>query len=447
MASYYQDEHDGDMAGAGFDRRNMFQRTIKERVAARDEVRADQNKTSYEKFGPDLRMTVSNALLMTNMPFAQGSMRKKKSGQAVTRLWEGFRQRLEDFISDRKVQLFIVGLIAVNSLLMGLTTFKDVSDNDQAMTIIGEIDRIILIIFTVELCVNLIVHNTKFFAIVGLAFDFVTIVTSLAFPNTTIIRALRIFRAFRLFGRLDSLKKILYMLFSTSDLMFSIFFVLVLVYYIFAVLFTQLLQDCQEKYECYGDEDIDYFGSLDMSFLSLFQLMVLEDWANLTRMTQKKFVWSWLPILIFIVISSFIFLNLIIAVLCDSLNNLSKNAVESVETQEALADAKQAKKLCQEKLQQNDVRRRKELDRLAIRMDDMRKELIKVRERKRIHRLEQRKKSPYSVRTPSSLSSYTTVATSQASLTLMSTVDEVQDWNLVESFPVAPSFFRDSVDW
>eukprot|EP00816_Leptocylindrus_hargravesii_P011690 CAMPEP_0196815094 /NCGR_PEP_ID=MMETSP1362-20130617/47797_1 /TAXON_ID=163516 /ORGANISM="Leptocylindrus danicus, Strain CCMP1856" /LENGTH=428 /DNA_ID=CAMNT_0042191943 /DNA_START=267 /DNA_END=1550 /DNA_ORIENTATION=+ len=428
MASYYQDEDDDEMAGAGFDRRGMFQHTIRERVAVRDEVLADQNKTSYEKFGPDLRMTTSHALLVHDMPFDQGSMRKKKCGQSVIRLWEGVRQRLEDFITDRRVQLFIVGLIAVNSLLMGLTTFKYVYQDDQAMTIIGEIDRIILIIFTAELCVNLIVHNKRFFANRWLAFDFVTIVTSLAFPNTTIIRTFRIFRAFRLFGRLDSLKKILHMLFSTSDLMFSIFFVLMLVYYIFAVLFTQLLQDCQEKYECYGDEDIDYFGSLDMSFLSLFQLMVLEDWANLTRMTQKKFSWSWVPILIFIVISSFIFLNLIIAVLCDSLNNLPKNVVESVETQKALADAKEAKKLCLEKLQQNDVRRRKELDRLAIRMDDMRKELIKVREKKRIHRLEQRKKSPYSVMTPSSLSSYTTVASSQASQTFMSTIDEVQDW-------------------
>ena len=235
------------------------------------------------------------------------------------------------------------------------------------------------------------------------------------------------------------------MLFSTSDLMVSIFFVLMLVTYIFAVLLTQLFQDCQELHECYGDDDIDYFGSLGMSFISLFQLMVLEDWANLTRMIQVKHVWAWLPITIFIIISSFIFLNLIIAVLCDSLNNLPKNEeiVEDVDTSDASTRFL-------ERLSEKDIKRRKTVGHLAIRLSDMRKKLIKVRENKRIHRLGQRKKTISGAReiTPLTLcSSYAITTTSlQSSLTFTSIMDEVPDWSSVENFPVASSFFRDVLD-
>ena len=112
-------------------------------------------------------------------------------------------------------------------------------------------------------------------------------------------------------------------------------------------MFTQLFSDCAE-YHCYGDGQPDLFKQLDGSLYSLFVLMNLEDWGNTTRMLQNKYTWAWLPVIAFILISSFIMLNLVIAVLCDSLAD--QNESESENKEAAKDDGSKAKTINVEQL-------------------------------------------------------------------------------------------------
>jgi len=48
---------------------------------------------------------------------------------------------------------------------------------------------------------------------------------------------------------------------------------MLLVFYIFGVMFTQLFQSSYED----GVTDVDYFSSLDRTFFTLFQLMTLDS--------------------------------------------------------------------------------------------------------------------------------------------------------------------------
>lgn len=84
---------------------------------------------------------------------------------------------------------------------------------------------------------------------------------------------------------------------------------LMLIFYIFAVLFTQL----------FGELELSapFFSRLDNSLLTLFVMMTME-WADVARECMDQIWWAWAPFIAFIMITGFIVFNLIIAVVCDA---------------------------------------------------------------------------------------------------------------------------------
>jgi hypothetical protein len=93
---------------------------------------------------------------------------------------------------------------------------------------------------------------------------------------------------------------------------------LCLIFYIFGVMFTQLFKDLYVE----GYTDYNYFGDLEWTFFTLFQMMTMDNWASITRQVVYVYKWSWLPFTLFVIISGFIVANLIIAVICDAIGAL-----------------------------------------------------------------------------------------------------------------------------
>ena len=86
---------------------------------------------------------------------------------------------------------------------------------------------------------------------------------------------------------------------------------------------------------CYADGDddlgVNYFGRLDHTMFTLFMLMSMENWSDIIRMTDKEYPWAWIPLLTFMIISAFVMLNLVIAVLCEALSALKDETDEQTE--------------------------------------------------------------------------------------------------------------------
>ena len=97
--------------------------------------------------------------------------------------------------------------------------------------------------------------------------------------------------------------------------MFAIGLLLLLVSYVFAVMFTQLFQDLYSR----GLTTVDYFGRMDDTFFTLFQIMTLDAWAEVAREVMAVYAWAWVPFIVFLIITSFVVVNLIIAVICDAI--------------------------------------------------------------------------------------------------------------------------------
>jgi voltage-gated sodium channel len=102
--------------------------------------------------------------------------------------------------------------------------------------------------------------------------------------------------------------------------MFAIGLLLFLVSYIFAVMCTQLFADLYPTYT-----DVDYWGRLDATFFSLFQIMTLDNWSAIARQTMVAYPYAWLPIIVFVIVTGFVVVNLIIAVICDAISALHED--------------------------------------------------------------------------------------------------------------------------
>lgn len=107
-------------------------------------------------------------------------------------------------------------------------------------------------------------------------------------------------------------------LFGVMPRMFAIGLLLFLVSYIFAVMFTQLFKDLYAEGKTYDN----YFGRLDETFFTLFQMMTLDNWSDIARQVMKEYSWAWLPFVVFVIVTGFVVVNLIIAVICDAISAL-----------------------------------------------------------------------------------------------------------------------------
>jgi len=171
-----------------------------------------------------------------------------------------------------------------------------------------------LSIFTVELVLQFTYNGLYFFYDGWLIFDLIIVCVSWTLSTYQVIRAFRIFRALRLITRVKVLKNLVVALLSVLPRMAAIGCLMGLIFYIFAVMFTSLFKDI-----VFSDGE-SYFGRLDYTLFTLFQMMTL-DWAGIARelMAEKGKGWAWIPIVTFILISSFIVYNLIVAVICDAI--------------------------------------------------------------------------------------------------------------------------------
>mmetsp|Transcript_28228 Transcript_28228/g.56804 ORF Transcript_28228/g.56804 Transcript_28228/m.56804 type:complete len:359 (+) Transcript_28228:188-1264(+) len=214
-----------------------------------------------------------------------------------------------EIVNDHNVQLGIIVLIVINAIMMGVATFDFVSENPKVDNVFEKTDLAFLIIFTIELGMQLIYHGWTFYKDGWLVFDFIIVVLSWSFASLQIIRAFRIFRALRIITRIETMRNLVAALFDIMPRLGAITALLLLIFYIFAVLFTQL----------FGDLELSapFFSRLDYSLLTLFVMMTME-WADVARECMDQIWWAWAPFIAFIMITGFIVFNLIIAVVCDA---------------------------------------------------------------------------------------------------------------------------------
>ena len=144
----------------------------------------------------------------------------------------------------------------------------------------------------------------------------------------SVLRALRIMRVLRLISIVPQMRTVVGALFGALPGMGSIVAVLLLVFYVAAVMATKL----------FGADFPEWFGSVGGSMYSLFQVMTLESWSmGIVRPVMEQYPHAWIFFVPFIIATSFTVLNLFIALIVNSMQSLHSQTTDSVRSEAAIA--------------------------------------------------------------------------------------------------------------
>eukprot|EP00529_Nitzschia_sp_RCC80_P014092 CAMPEP_0113513088 /NCGR_PEP_ID=MMETSP0014_2-20120614/39673_1 /TAXON_ID=2857 /ORGANISM="Nitzschia sp." /LENGTH=727 /DNA_ID=CAMNT_0000409463 /DNA_START=421 /DNA_END=2600 /DNA_ORIENTATION=- /assembly_acc=CAM_ASM_000159 len=227
-----------------------------------------------------------------------------------SKLWRA-RLFVGRLVNHEYVQITIIILIMLNAIMMGMGTMDFVTENPFVEHVFTQIDRGFLVIFTLEVAMQLFYLGAALFQDAWLIFDLVIVILSWSFESLQIVRAFRIFRAFRLVTRVKPLRDLVLAVGAVLPRMYAIAALLLIIFYVFAVLFTELFS------ELIYEHDVNYFKTLDASLFTCMEMMTLE-WAGIARETIDQVSWAWAPFTAFIAISGFIVYNLIVAVVVEA---------------------------------------------------------------------------------------------------------------------------------
>ncbi len=231
-------------------------------------------------------------------------------------------------VESRGFSLTIGTVIIANAVTLGLET------SAQAMAVAGPflvaLDSAALWIFTVEIGLKLWLYRSRFFADPWNLFD-LAIVAIAWVPSAgpmSVLRALRIMRMLRLVSIVPQMRTVVGALLGALPGMGSIVAVLLLVFYVAAVIATKL----------YGPTFPEWFGSIGASLYSLFQIMTLESWSmGIVRPVMDQHTHAWLFFVPFIIATSFTVLNLFIALMVNSMQSLHSQTAASVRAEAEFA--------------------------------------------------------------------------------------------------------------
>ncbi|MBX2997146.1 MAG: ion transporter [Caldilineaceae bacterium] len=230
------------------------------------------------------------------------------------------RAQIGEWIEHPRQQTIIIAVILFNAVTLGLETVPAVYQRTGGL--LHLLDQIIIGIFVVEIGLKLIGSGLRFFRSAWNLFDFVIVAISLvpAASALSILRTLRVFRLLRLLNKVPRLRLIIEAMLQAIPSISWVLLMLVLVFYIFAVIGTTL----------FGPVFPEWFGDLGASAYTLFQVMTLESWSmGIARPVIEEFPYAFLFFIPFILVATFTMLNLFIAIIVNAMQSL--HAAEEAE--------------------------------------------------------------------------------------------------------------------
>ncbi|MCO6417341.1 ion transporter [Siccirubricoccus sp. KC 17139] len=239
------------------------------------------------------------------------------------------RARVAQLVASPGFQTLILSLIGLNAVILGLETWPSLMAGWGGP--IGALDHALLAVFTLEIALRIYAFRGRFFQDPWGLFDLVVVAIAWvpAAGPFAVLRVLRVLRILRLVSLVPSLRVVVEAMLASIPGMASIVALMLLLFYVCAVMTTQLFgADLPERFGTFGD-----------SLLSLFQLMTLEGWpSDIAFPLAEKQPWAWLFVIPFILVATFVVLNLFIGVIVDSISTL-KAERETTVAAEARAEA------------------------------------------------------------------------------------------------------------
>ncbi|GAB3106663.1 ion transporter [Pseudomaricurvus hydrocarbonicus] len=214
--------------------------------------------------------------------------------------------------SNKAFELFVVGIIIFSALVIGVKTYPLPEALLQAVVVM---DWAITVIFLVEIVIRFLGEPDKkrFFRSGWNIFDTLIVVVSLIpiedSDMALIGRLVRIFRVLRMVSIIPELRMLLNSLLKAMPQLGYVLLMMFIIFYIYAAIGSTF----------FASVNPELWGDIAVSLLTLFRVMTFEDWTDVMYETMTEYPLSWFYYLSFIFFTAFAFLNMIIGIVVNVL--------------------------------------------------------------------------------------------------------------------------------
>ncbi|MCK5917100.1 MAG: ion transporter [Cocleimonas sp.] len=237
------------------------------------------------------------------------------------------------FLQLRNHALFqgiVITVIVFSALMIGVQTYDGIPQ--WIIKIITVLDLLITIFFLIEIIIRLISSKNikEFLKDPWNIFDSIIVITSLipleGSETVLLGRLLRIFRVLRLISIIPELRVLLNAFFTAIPRMGYVSLLMFIIFYIYAAVGSIIFSDINQE----------LWGNISISMLTLFRIATFEGWTEVMYETMKVYPLSWFYYLTFIFIVAFVFLNMMIGIVVETLQEEhEKESLESGEGESA----------------------------------------------------------------------------------------------------------------
>lgn len=220
---------------------------------------------------------------------------------------------LHDIVVSRAFDMVITGLILLQAFTLAIEAMPMIlPDDSRTFDAFRTVNIIVVGVFVVEAAIKIAAQYPKplnYFRDGWNNFDFGIIVLSVL-PITgefyTIARLVRLLRITRLVTKSKELRVLVSTLLHSIPSIFNILILLGMLFFIYSII----------GYHLFKDVDPEHWSDFLTAFTTLFEVLTLEEWVGVTEpiMAELGPVY-WVYFASFILIGTFIIINLFISVI------------------------------------------------------------------------------------------------------------------------------------
>lgn len=240
--------------------------------------------------------------------------------------------KAKSVVTSTSFNRIVMGAILFSAILLGVETDQEIVSHYAVL--LKNLDRAILSFFVIEIALKIVAQGKRpwrYFSDPWNVIDFFIVAACLVPTGSNalaVFRLVRVLRILRLVTAFPKLQMIIAALLKSVPSMGYVVALLSIHLYMFGVLGTFLFRT----------NDPIHFGTLGKTFLSLFQILTLEGWADLMRIqiygcsqfgyeafadfcrnSQAQPIAAILYFISFIVLGTMIILNLLIGVVVNGM--------------------------------------------------------------------------------------------------------------------------------
>ena len=227
-------------------------------------------------------------------------------------------------VNGRYFNPLIIALIILNGIVIGAETSETL--NAAYSDWFHLLNRLILGVFIIEAVLKITaVWPTpgRYFKDGWNLFDFSIVVLSLI-PATgelaMVARLLRLLRVVRLISAIPELRLIVSTLIRSLPSMGHVIMLMSIIFYIYGVM----------GYHLFHEHDPVHWDTLGLGLLTLFRIVTLEDWTDVMYTAMEWHPLAWIYFVSFVVLGTFVVVNLFIAVVLNNLDEAKQQALREL---------------------------------------------------------------------------------------------------------------------